>query len=102
MWIVCMFHPKNEDKIAKILKDSDAGFKVASDTNGNFLKSRLFSTQTDAASVLVNIRSKIDLSYIAIEVEPGGRGWYIVYNANPAVLNQFPHEGIENNNLPEP
>lgn len=97
-----MFHPKNEDKIAKVLKDSDGNFKVSSDTNGNFLKSKLFSTQADAALVLADINSKMQLNYIAIEVEPGGHGWYIVYNANPAVLNQFSHEAINSDNLPEP
>ncbi|WP_019216119.1 hypothetical protein [Legionella tunisiensis] len=97
-----MFHPKSEDKIAKVLKDSDANFRVSSDTNGNFLKSKLFSSHADAASVLADISSKIQLSYIAIEVEPGSQGWYIVYNANPAVLSQFPHEAIKNENFPEP
>ncbi|MDX1836688.1 hypothetical protein DIZ81_00290 [Legionella taurinensis] len=96
-----MHSPTVEDRIIHLLKHSGAGFKLANDENGTFLKSKLFADEEAAREILAEINSKMQLTFIEVEADPGGSGWYITYNASPVVKNHFGSEEIAEERQPK-
>ncbi|KTC94104.1 hypothetical protein [Legionella erythra] len=97
-----MHSPTKDDHISHLLKHSGAGFKLASDENGTFLRSKLFADEEAAREILAEINSKMQLAFIDVETDPGGSGWYITYNASQAVKNHFASEDMSLERQPKP